>query len=75
MRSIAAAIALAIAVLWSFDRWQGNWSGSQVFNIVQPTLFSLIWLFAPIMTCDSISRERREITLGLLLLLTSWSPR
>jgi ABC-type transport system involved in multi-copper enzyme maturation permease subunit len=52
----------------SFDRWRGNWSGSEFFDIVQPTLFSLIWLFAPIMTCDSISRERREGTLGLLLL-------
>jgi len=68
MRLVAAAIALGIAVLGSFDRWRGNWSGSEFFSIVQPTLFSLIWLFAPIMTCDSISRERREGTLGLLLL-------
>jgi ABC-type transport system involved in multi-copper enzyme maturation permease subunit len=68
MRLIAAALALGIAVLGSFDRWQGTWSGSEFFDIVQPTLFSLIWLFAPIMTCDSISRERREGTLGLLLL-------
>ena len=47
---------------------RATWSGSEFFDIVQPTLFSLIWLFAPIMTCDSISRERREGTLGLLLL-------
>jgi ABC-type transport system involved in multi-copper enzyme maturation permease subunit len=68
MRLVAAVIALGIAVLGSFDRWRGNWSGSEFFDIVQPTLFSLIWLFAPIMTCDSISRERREGTLGLLLM-------
>jgi hypothetical protein len=68
IRLVAAAIALAIAALGSFDRWQGNWRGNEFFDIVQPTLFSLIWLMAPIMTCDSISRERREGTLGLLLL-------
>lgn len=42
--------------------------GDEMFNVLQPTLFSLVWLLVPIMTCDCISRERREGTLGLLFL-------
>ena len=42
--------------------------GNYFFNVLQPTLFSLIWLLGPIMTCDCISKERRDGTLGLLFL-------
>ncbi len=68
MRVIAAGIALGVALLGALQDWGRQWTGNDVFNVVQPTLFSLIWLLAPIMTCDAISRERREGTLGLLLL-------
>jgi len=64
----AAGIALIIGGIWTLDKGSWDWSGAEVFEIVQPTLFSLIWLAGPVLTCDSISRERREGTLGLLLL-------
>lgn len=73
LRVIAAGIAIGVALLGALESWRSQWTGRDVFNVVQPTLFSLIWLLGPIMTCDSISRERREGTLGLLL-LTSLRP-
>jgi len=41
---------------------------ANLFNVLHATLFSLIWLLVPLITADIISREKREDTLGLLLL-------
>jgi len=69
LRVLGAAVMLVMAVLVdvSLDGNIGG-KGGVMFGVLQPTLFNLIWLLAPIMTCDSISRERREGTLGLLFL-------
>jgi ABC-type transport system involved in multi-copper enzyme maturation permease subunit len=69
LRVLGAGVMLGVTVMVGVDlegRIAGK--GSVMFGVLQPTLFSLIWLLVPIMTCDSISRERREGTLGLLFL-------
>lgn len=48
--------------------------GNELFGVLQPTLFTLISIVVPVLTCDAISRERREGTLGLLL-MTPLRPR
>ncbi len=69
LRVLGASVMLVMVVMVgvSLDGNVGG-KGGVMFGVLQPTLFSLIWLLAPIMTCDSISRERREGTLGLLFL-------
>ncbi len=43
-------------------------TGDQIFWRLHMALFAGIWLVVPALTADSISRERREGTLGLLFL-------
>ena len=42
--------------------------GGRLFNALNATLFLSIWIFVPLLTADTISREKREGTLGLLFL-------
>src|SRR2546427_3747131 len=42
--------------------------GSRLFSALNATLFLSIWIFVPLLTADTISREKREGTLGLLFL-------
>jgi ABC-type transport system involved in multi-copper enzyme maturation permease subunit len=42
--------------------------GGELFRMMHVTLFIAVWVVAALMTADSISRERREGTLGLLFL-------
>src|SRR5207247_2650511 len=44
-----------------------------LFSALIVTLFLSIWIFVPLLTADTISREKREGTLGLLF-LTSLTP-
>lgn len=69
LRVLGAGVMLGVTVMVGVHL-DGNIAGQGgvMFGVLQPTLFSLIWLLVPIMTCDSISRERREGTLGLLFL-------
>lgn len=43
-------------------------AGSVIFGVLNLLLFCLIWLIVPLSTADLLSREKREDTLGLLLL-------
>src|SRR5687768_12538575 len=43
-------------------------TGALVFSRLNAHLFVAIWILVPLLTADSISRERREGTLGLLFL-------
>ncbi|HAV63430.1 MAG TPA: hypothetical protein DCY13_13820 [Verrucomicrobiales bacterium] len=69
LRVAAAGVMIGAATLTylSFTGPVGG-KGWELFGVLQPTLYTLIWLLVPIMTCDCISRERRESTLGLLFL-------
>src|SRR5688572_8884075 len=42
--------------------------GSRYFSALNAALFLSIWIFVPLLTADTISREKREGTLGLLFL-------
>src|SRR5438034_1894688 len=42
--------------------------GGRLFSPLNATLFLSIWIFVPLLTADTISREKREGTLGLLFL-------
>jgi ABC-type transport system involved in multi-copper enzyme maturation permease subunit len=48
--------------------------GGVVFGLLHLVLFYTVWIVVPLMTADCISRERREGTLGLLVLtpLKAW---
>lgn len=47
--------------------------GAELFTLLHAIIYTLLWIMVPLMTCDCISRERREGTLGLLF-LTSLKP-
>ncbi len=49
-------------------------AGAFAFGTLNAIVFCLIWLIVPILTADCISRERREGTLGLLLLTLLKGP-
>src|SRR5438034_1810798 len=42
--------------------------GGRLFSALNAALFLSIWIFVPLLTADTISREKREGTLGLLFL-------
>jgi len=42
--------------------------GLVLFHDLQAALFAVIWLVVPFLVCDTLSREKREGTLGLLFL-------
>jgi ABC-type transport system involved in multi-copper enzyme maturation permease subunit len=45
-----------------------NATGREIFNWLSWLLFMAAWFFAPLLTMDVLSRERREGTIGLLFL-------
>ncbi|MCC6232484.1 MAG: ABC transporter permease subunit [Verrucomicrobiales bacterium] len=51
-----------------------NHRGSSLFAALNFVLLAAIWILGPLITADCLSRERREGTLGLLL-LTPLTPR
>src|SRR5256886_12031155 len=67
---IGAIIAVMVLVDWGGGPWE---LGGRLFNALNATLFLSIWIFVPLLTADTISREKREGTLGLLF-LTSLTP-
>ncbi len=68
LRLIGAASLLVVATLFAFDYGFGQLLGGKLFGALHLTMFVAIWVFVPFLTADSISRERREGTLGLLFL-------
>jgi len=66
---VAGGVSLMGAgLIYFLDRGLGNMVGQALFQKMHATLFVAIWIVALLMTADSISRERREGTLGLLFL-------
>jgi ABC-type transport system involved in multi-copper enzyme maturation permease subunit len=68
---LAAVLMLAFLVAVAGDKMQ---DGAYLFTILHTSLAAMLLLVSPIVAADSISRERREGTLGLLL-LTPLKPR
>jgi ABC-type transport system involved in multi-copper enzyme maturation permease subunit len=81
VRVLGGAVVLGAAFYFSLTR-SSNYSpgfltlrgGEWLFSCLASTLFCAIWVIVPLMASDSISREQREGTLGLLFLtpLRSW---
>ena len=66
-----AGAAGIMFLCWRVTGTQGTLlggSGRPLFLGLNKLLFLLIWLVAPVMTADCLSREKREETIGLLFL-------
>jgi ABC-type Na+ efflux pump permease subunit len=65
MLGVSALLATTVALSLDQDL---NGNGGQLFRYLHMTLFFTILILVPLMTADTLSRERREGTLGLLFL-------
>ncbi len=66
MMGVAALLAVIVFVALGPELLPGQ--GGGVFSRLHFALFCSIWILVPLSTADCLSRERREDTLGLLLL-------
>ena len=70
LRLILALIAVGVFALttaWTAARGVGDQVlGGLLFRVLQAVLFAVAWLVVPFLVCDTLSREKREGTLGLL---------
>jgi ABC-type transport system involved in cytochrome c biogenesis permease component len=67
-RLAAGALATVVFALATVPVRGALVSGLNLFNQASIAVVCLIWLIAPLLTADCLSRERREGTLGLLFL-------
>jgi ABC-type transport system involved in multi-copper enzyme maturation permease subunit len=74
LRVLSAGLVLGMAGLLGLKGLLRNGQGQEVLPWLHWVLFTSIWIVVPLMTADSLSRERREGTLGLLF-LTPLKPR
>ena len=66
---VLGVVALLLVIVWFALRGElGPDCGGELFRTLHGVLFFAIWLMAPLLTADCISRERREGTLPLLFL-------
>ncbi|HAB15228.1 MAG TPA: ABC transporter permease [Verrucomicrobiota bacterium] len=69
LRVIAAGVVILLFWLaWEREANGGQLNGRGYFMGLHRLLFLGIWLVAPVLTADCLSREKREGTLGLLFL-------
>ena len=68
LRALGVAALLLASVVFGMEHGFGPTLGSRLFSSLHFTLLCAIWVLAPMLTADCISRERREGTLGLLFL-------
>jgi ABC-type transport system involved in cytochrome c biogenesis permease component len=64
----AAVLMLACLIIWSGQQRLSIGDGARLFSGLNATMLVGIWLFAPLLSADCISGEKREGTLGLLFL-------
>src|SRR5690348_9316315 len=63
----ALALLVVLGMFWLRDSG-GPGAAGRLFGDFHRTLFFAIWILVPLLTADSVSRERREGTLPLLFL-------
>ncbi|HTH48180.1 MAG TPA: ABC transporter permease subunit [Candidatus Limnocylindria bacterium] len=69
LRVLGAAVVMAVlAFAWDPQLLARQRDGRGIFCGLNHVLVTAIWLIAPILTADCLSREKREGTLGLLFL-------
>jgi ABC-type transport system involved in cytochrome c biogenesis permease component len=74
LRLLAAGTVLIGVLLWFGSKDLSLGAGGTVFAWVHRIVIVAIWVLVPLMTCDCLSQEKREGTLGLLF-LTNLSAR
>jgi ABC-type transport system involved in cytochrome c biogenesis permease component len=74
LRLLAAGTVLLGVLLWFGSTNLSLGAGGALFVWVHRIVIVAIWVLVPLMTCDCLSQEKREGTLGLLF-LTSLSAR
>jgi len=71
-RVIMAGVVVAALVWYASDQTLkaglGAGLGTRMFFLLNSVLFFCIWLIVPLLTADSLAREKREGTLGLLFM-------
>jgi ABC-type transport system involved in multi-copper enzyme maturation permease subunit len=67
---VLGAVVMAAIFLGCLAHHQGNVNdlGAKVFAPLHTVLFFTVWLVAPLLIADCLAKEKREETLGLLLL-------
>jgi ABC-type transport system involved in multi-copper enzyme maturation permease subunit len=69
LRVVGAGVVLAVmAFAWDPAQMTQQRDGRGIFAGLSHVLLTAIWLIAPVLTADCLSREKREGTLGLLFL-------
>lgn len=69
LRVLGAGVVLAVmALAWDSRLMALQRDGRGIFAGLNHVLVTAIWLIAPVLTADCLSREKREGTLGLLFL-------
>ena len=68
LRGLGAGALIVASGLFGLQHSFGPTLGGLLFGNLHFTLFWAIWILVPLLTVDSLSRERREGTLGLLFL-------
>ena len=61
-------IALMLLARWGAAAGLGAGGGGELFGQLHLLLFAATWIVVPLLSADTLSRERREGTLGLLFL-------
>lgn len=59
---------MASVCYWMLNHPSGARAGSEVFAWVHRVVLVAIWVLVPLMSCDCLSHEKRDGTLGLLFL-------
>jgi ABC-type transport system involved in multi-copper enzyme maturation permease subunit len=68
LRLLGAGAALAMGLFSGWDITPGSGMGVELFAMMHCVTFCAICLLVPLLTVDCLSRERREGTLGLLMM-------
>lgn len=68
LRLLAAAAVIGGVLFWLELGSPSTRAGSQMFALMHRIVLGAIWVLVPLMTCDCLSEEKREGTLGLLFL-------
>lgn len=68
LRVLGVLALLLVCLLFGLENGFSHNLGSRLFASLRFAFFGALWLLVPLLTADTISRERREGTLGLLFL-------
>ncbi|EEF58532.1 hypothetical protein [Pedosphaera parvula] len=68
LRVIGVMILLLVCFIFAVNNGFSPQLGGKLFGYINLTLFFSIWIMVPPLAADSISKEKREGTLGLLFL-------